>query len=206
MNYHILFAVVAGCIAIAVEGRYIYSIVRGITIPNFSGWFIIALSMWTIFFASLASGAGVSIYLIGVLAFLHSIEALLSLRYGVFRMTRFEQILIGCSLIGIALWLWTTTPIYALLINITIDSIGMTAIAYKLFRFPETEDSYAWGVSVLMYLIDVLAIQIWSIEDALFVMINVCTCGIVWLLTFRHMYLLQRVQIYFARFLHISIE
>jgi hypothetical protein len=206
MYYHTIFAIISASIAILVEGRYIYSIIRGITIPNFSGWFIIALSMWTIFFASLASGAGVSIYLIGVLAFLHSIEALLSIRYGVFRMTRFEKILIGFSLVGIVLWIWTTAPLYALLINIIIDSIGMTAIAYKLFRFPETEDSYAWWVSVFMYLIDVFAIQHWTLEDALFVLINVCTCGIVFLLTFRHMPMLKKIQVYFAQFLHISIK
>ena len=151
MNYHLLFAILAGCIAIFVEGRYIYSIIRGITIPNFSWWFIISLSMWVIFFASLFSGGGASIYLIGILASLHTIEAILSLRYGVFQMTSFEKVLIGCSLIGIVLWIFTDSPLYALLINILIDSIGMTAIAYKLFRFPETEDTYAWWVSVLMY-------------------------------------------------------
>ncbi|MBC7498545.1 hypothetical protein H7170_02775 [Candidatus Gracilibacteria bacterium] len=191
--------------AITVEGRYIYSILRGITIPNFSGWFIISLSMWVIFFASFFSGGGFSIYLIGVLAILHSIEAILSLRYGVFQMTRFEKILIGSSIVGIILWVFTASPLYALLINILIDSIGMTAIAYKLFRFPETEDTYAWGVSVLMYCIDIFAIEKWSISDSLFIVINVCTCGIVFLLTFRKMHLLKKAQLYFAQFLHIKI-
>lgn len=60
-------------------------------------------------------------------------------------------------------------------------------------------------MSVLMYLIDVVAIERWSISDALFIIINVCTCGIVFLLTFRKMHLLKKVQLYFAQFLHIKI-
>ncbi len=205
MNYHILFAILAGSIAIMVEWRYIYSILRGITIPNFSGWFIISLSMWVIFFASFFSGGGVSIYLIWVLAMLHTIEAILSLYYGLFQITRFEKILIASSILGIILWIFTDSPFYALFINILIDSIGMTAIAYKLFRFPETEDVYAWWLSIFMYCIDIFAIEKWSISDSLFIVINVCTCGIVFLLTFRKMSLLRKTQLYFAQFLHIKI-
>jgi hypothetical protein len=205
MDTHIIFAIISGLIAVLVEGRYIYSIIRGITIPNFSGWFIISLSMWVIFIASILSGAGASVYLIGVLATLHSIETILSLKYGVFRITRFEIFLIIVSVLGIILWIFTTYPLYALLINVTIDSIGMTAIAYKLFRFPETEDIYAWGASVLMYAIDIFAIEKWTIEDALFIVINVCTCGIIFLLSFRKMSLLKKIQTYFAQFLHLKI-
>lgn len=205
MDYHIVFAILAWIIAICVEWRYIYSILRGITIPNFSGWFIISLSMWVIFFASFFSWWGSSIYLIGILAFLHSIEALLALRYGVFQITRFEKILIAFSIMGIGLWVFTDSPLYALIINITIDSIGMTAIAYKLFRFPETEDTYAWWVSVLMYLVDMFAMERWSIVDSLFIVINICTCGLIFLLTFRKMHVLKKIQMYFAQFLHIKL-
>jgi hypothetical protein len=136
---------------------------------------------------------------------LHTIETILAIRYGIFQITRFEKILILSSIIGIILWIFTDSPLYALLINIVIDSIGMTAIAYKLFRFPETEDSYAWWVSVLMYGIDIFAIEKWSIADSLFILINVFTCGIIFLLTFRKMHLLKKVQLYFAQFLHIKI-
>jgi hypothetical protein len=101
-------------------------------------------SMAIIFFASIFSGVGESVYLVGVLVILHSIETFLAWKYGTFLVTKTEKILIAISLFGIALWLFTDTPLYALLINISIDSMGMTAIAYKLFRFPETEDVYAW--------------------------------------------------------------
>lgn len=205
MNYHLLFAILAWCIAIIVEGRYIYSILRGDTIPNFSWWFIITFSMAIIFFASIFSGVGESIYLVGVLVTLHTIETYLAWKYGTFLITKTEKILIAISLFGIALWAFTDTPLYALLINIAIDSIGMTAIAYKLFRFPETEDIYAWGWSVLMYSMNLFAIEHFTLVDSLFTLVNVVTCGTVFLLTFRKMHLLKKVQLYFAQFLHIKI-
>jgi hypothetical protein len=129
-----------------------------------------------LFFSSLASGAGHSIWLIGVLAFLHSIEAVLAYRYGVFRMTRFERSLIALAVLSLGLWYVTESPIFTILINTTIDSIGMISIAYKLFRFPETEDTYAWVVSALMYGIDILAVTQWNIENALFIVINFVEC------------------------------
>jgi hypothetical protein len=112
---------------------------------------------------------------------------------------------LAISLFGIGLWIFTDTPLYALMINIGIDSIGMTAIAYKLFRFPETEDIYAWWWSVLMYSMNLFTIEHFTLAESLFTIVNVITCGTVFLLSFRRQSLLKKIQIYFAQFLHIKI-
>ncbi len=200
-----IFAWIAIMIALVVEGRYIYTIITRRTIPNFTGWFIIALSMTFLFFSSLVSGAGHSVWLIGVLAWLHSIEAVLAYRYGVFRMTRFERSLIALAFVSLGLWYVTESPIFTILINTAIDSIGMISIAYKLFRFPGTEDTYAWVVSALMYGIDILAVTQWNIENALFIVINFVECWVIAILTFRHMHRVQRFQIYLAQLFHIQL-
>lgn len=198
-----IFAYISIIIALLVEGRYIYTILTWRTIPNFTGWFIISLSMSFLFVSSWASGATHSIWLIGVLACLHLIEAVLSLYYWVFRITRFERSLIFLACVSLGLWYVTDSPIYTILLNTSIDSMGMISIAYKLFRFPETEDSLAWGVSALMYGIDMLAVTHWNIENALFITLNFIECSVIALLTFRHMSRLEKLSFYLGRLFHI---
>jgi hypothetical protein len=200
-----IFAIIAVVIALAVESRYIYTIIMRRTVPNFTWWFIIALSMSFLFFSSLASWAGQSIWLIGVLACMHITEAWLALYYGVFRMTRFERSLIALAFLSLGLWYVTETPIYTILLNTAIDSLGMISIAYKLFRFPDTEDTIAWVVSALMYGIDMLAVTHWDIENALFITINFVECSIIALLTFRHMTRLEKLKFYLSQLFHIKL-
>jgi hypothetical protein len=200
-----IFAIIAVIIALAVESRYIYTIITRRTVPNFTGWFIIALSMSFLFFSSLTSGAWHSIWLIWVLAVLHIIEAWLALYYGVFRITRFERSLIALAFVSLVIWYVTDNPLYTILINTAIDTMGMISIAYKLFRFPETEDTIAWVVSALMYGIDMLAVTQWNTENALFITINFIECSIIAALTFRHMDRLQKIKFYLSQLFHIKL-
>ena len=200
-----IFALLASLIALAVEGRYIYTIIRRRTIPNFTGWFIIALSMTFVFFSSLSAWVGSTIWLIGTLAILHTIEAILSFFYGSFRMTRLDKALICIAFSSLALWYATNNPLYTLCINTLIDSCGMLAIAYKLFRFPETEDMIAWWISVLIYGLDILAIREWNFANSFFLVMNFIECGIIFLLTFRHMHILGKIRLQLALFFHIKI-
>lgn len=200
-----IFAISASIIAIWVEGRYMYSIITRKTVPNFTGWFIIALSMTFVFFSGIAWGAGSTMWLIGVLAILHTLEAILSLFYGHFRITRVEKWCIALAFFSLFLWYKLDNPVYATIINTLIDTLGMTSIAYKLFRFPETEDSLAWGISVLMYGIDILALKTWTIASALFISMNFIECLIIFLLTFRHRSFLVSLQLLLSRYFHSKI-
>ncbi len=200
-----LFALIASLIAIAVEWRYIYTIIMRRTIPNFTGWFIIALSMSFVFFSSLSAWAGSAIWLIGTLTILHTIEAILSLFYGSFRITRFEKWLIILAFLSLGIWYLSDNPLYTLIINTLIDSCGMLAISYKLFRFPDTEDRLAWAISALVYGIDLLAVTEWNIANTFFIIMNFIECSIIFLLTFRHMHILEKIRFRLALFLHVKL-
>lgn len=200
-----LFALIASLIAVAVESRYIYTIIMRHTIPNFTGWFIIALSMSFVFFSSVSAGAGSSIWLIGTLMILHTIEAILSYFYGSFRITRFEKWLILFAFLSLVLWHLTDNSLYTIVINTLIDSCGMIAISYKLFRFPDTEDRLAWWISVLIYGLDILAVTEWNIANSFFIIVNFIECSIIFLLTFRHMHILEKIRFRLALLFHIQL-
>ena len=200
-----ILALIASLLAVIVEGRYIYTILQRKTIPNFTGWFIIALSMSFVFFSSLSAGAWPTIWLIGTLTLMHTTEAILSIFYGSFRVTRFEKILIGIAFLSLFLWYYSKNPLYTIIINTLIDSCGMLAIAYKLFRFPETEDTIAWWVSVIIYWLDILAVTEWNIANSFFIVMNCIECSSIFFLTFRHMHILERIRFRLALFLHIKL-
>ena len=203
--YSHFFALLASLIALWVEGRYIYSIITRQTIPNFTGWFIIALSMTFVFFSGLAGGGGTTLWLIGTLAVLHTIEAILSLFYGHFRITFLEKGFIILAFLSLLIWYISDDPVYTTIMNTLIDTFEMTSIAYKLFRFPETEDPLAWWVSVVMYGVDILAIATWSIASAFFISMNFVECLIIFTLTFRHRNLLQSLKLSLSQYFHIKI-
>ncbi len=200
-----IFALVASSIAIAVEWRYIYMILQRRTVPNFTWWFIIALSMSFVFFSSLSAWTGSAIWLIGTLTILHTIEAILSLFYGSFRVTRFEQWLIFLAFLSLGIWYLSDNPLYTLIINTLIDTCGMLAISYKLFRFPDTEDRLAWGISILIYWLDMLAVTEWNFANIFFIGMNFIECSIIFLLTFRHMHILEKIGFRLALFFHIQL-
>lgn len=84
-------------------------------------------------------------------------------------------------------WSLTDVPLYVIIINTLVDAFGMLSIAYKVFRFPETEDTIAWVVSDLMYIINLFTISVWNLENALFTVVNVITGTLLVILTFRKM-------------------
>ena len=204
-SYHYLFASIAGIIAILVEARYIYTILTWKTIPNFSGWCIMSISMSCIFISSYFAWGWASIWLIGVLACLHIFEFIIAYFYGVFRFTKLDITLLTVAVLSMVLWYFTNSPTYVIVINTFVDALGMTLIGYKLYRFPETEDKIAWIMSDSVYFIDLFAIENFTIADSFFVIVNVCVWFIMVLLTFRKMTFFRRLYFHVCKFLHIKV-
>lgn len=203
-GYEIM-AFLASIIAVWVEGRYIYTILKRKTVPNFTGWLIMATSMTFVFFSSLSAGAEESIYLIGVLASLHIVEAILAYFYGKFHITKFEIGVLVVSCLSMIVWTLTDVPLYVIIINTLVDAFGMLSIAYKVFRFPETEDTLAWVVSDLMYIVNLFTISVWNIENALFTIVNVITGTLLVLLTFRKMTFFQKIYFHTMQFFRFKV-
>jgi len=161
--------------------------------------------MTFVFFSSLSAGAEESIYLIGVLASLHIIETILAYFYGKFYITKFEIGVLVISFLSMIIWTLTDVPLYTIIINTLVDAFGMLSIAYKVYRFPETEDTLAWVVSDLMYIVNLFTISVWSVENALFTIVNVITGTLLVLLTFRKMSFFQKIYFHTMQFFRLKI-
>ncbi len=179
-----LLPVVIG-IPLLVEGRYIYSILKGETKPSFVAFLIFTLEMTIVLFASYTLGAHDSLVLIGTFTVLHFITALLALKYGYVSFSKFNVLCLILSIFGLVVWFLTDNAWYALLIEIFVDIIGYLVLSRKLYICPDTEDSYAWGLSVLAYGLNLMLISTWIPEEYLFSLVNVFMCTIIFVLSLR---------------------
>ena len=176
---------IASGLALLAEGKYIVSIFRGKTKPNFSGWFIFTVSMGCVLASAYSLGARDSLPLIATFMSLHFIVALLSLKYGIVRFTRVDVSMLILSVVGLFLWWQTENAWYALILNILIDMFGYVTIATKLYRHPETEDKLAWMISALAYSLNLIGVTRWVPQEYLFSLSNVIWCSTILFLAFR---------------------
>lgn len=172
-------------LAILAEGIYIVSILQRKTKPSFSGWLLFFISMLCILVSSYALGARDSLYLIGTFATLNGVIALLALKYGFVRFSRMDIILFVLTFIGIVLWWRLSDPWYTLIISVLIDMFGFIVMAKKLYINPETENTWAWAMSVMAYGLNLYAIAYWVPQEYLFSLSNFFWCSVIVILTLR---------------------
>lgn len=177
--------VLAILIPILVEGRYIYSIIKGETYPSFVSYLIFSVEMSVVFFSSYALGARDSLWIIGTFTILHIITAIFAFRFGYVSFSRFNLLCLFSSFLGIALWILTNNPWYALGVQIAVDSLGYLVLARKLYLCPQTEDRITWGGSILAYCFNIVLISNWVPEEYLFSVMNVLWCGVIFMLSLR---------------------
>lgn len=172
-------------LALFAEGKYILSIFQGKTKPSFSGWLIFTVSMSCVLASAYALGARESLFLIATFTLLHAFVTILSLKYGIIEFTKTDVLLLILSAIGVMLWWQTSSPWYALILNVFIDAFGYIALVKKLYYKPGTEDGAAWALSIGAYSLNLFLISRWIPEEYLFSLSNVIWCSIIFLLALR---------------------
>lgn len=180
-----LLIISATVLAILAEGRYIISILQKKTKPSFSGWSLFFISMLCVFVSSYALGARDSLFLVGTFALLNAVIALLALKYGYVQFTRTDFVLFALTAVGLILWWQLADPWFTLIISVLIDMFGYIVMTKKLYHHPETEDRWAWGLSMVAYGLNLAAISHFVPQEYLLSLSNFFWCSVTLLLTFR---------------------
>lgn len=116
---------------------------------------------------------------------LHLITTVLAFQFRAFTITIFEKILLILVCFSIILWVITSNAWTALLINIFVDTLGFIAILYKLYLHPKTEETGAWTISFIAYIVNLYTINNWVPQEYLFTISNIFWIGLVCLLSLR---------------------
>ena len=172
-------------LAIIAELKYIHSVIKGTSKPNFSAWGIFTVSMILLLLSSYSLGARDSLYIVAIFTLLHFITTILAFRFRVFILTTFEKTLILLVIFSVIAWIFTKNAWTALLINIIVDTLGFISVAYKLYLHPKTEDTLAWSISFIAYGINLLTITRWVPQEYLFTITNMFWIGLISLLSLR---------------------
>lgn len=181
-------------LAIIAEFKYMHSVIKGQTKPNFSAWGIFTVSMILVLLSSYSLGARTSLYIVAIFTLLHLITTILAFQFRIFTLTFFEKILLSLVCLSIILWGSTDNAWTALLINIFVDSLGFVSILYKLYLHPETEDTSAWIISFIAYAINMYTIDSWVPQEYLFTASNIFWIGLISLLSLRKIPLSRKVE------------
>lgn len=163
----------------------IISMRKGITKPNLAGWVLYTVAMIMIVASSIALGAWQTVWLAVAYVIGQSTVIVISFKTGYFSFSKFDYACIAVSGIGLLLWLYTSNPLYALVLNVLVDLMGTLAIARKLYVNPGTEDTKAWMMSLSVATLNCFAIASFDLSNALYPIYLVFANTLIVLLSLR---------------------
>lgn len=158
---------------------YVRATLSGRAKPNRVTWFMWALAPLIAFAAELDQHVG----LIALMTFMTGFGPLLVLgasfanKNAYWKLTSFDYICGGLSLMGLALWMITKQGNTAILFAILADTMAAVPTIIKAYKNPGTEYPLAFGLAAISAVIALLSIQTWTFANwgfPLYILI-VCT-------------------------------
>lgn len=163
--------ILAGILSLVAFVPYIIAILRGKIKPNRASWWIWTVMGLVLGLSYYSSGANGTIwvpvsYFIGPL-----VTAILSIRYGEGGWTKFDRVCIFAACVSTIPWVILSLFFHSreaalptLIIGLCIDFAGAVPTIRKAYREPESEDRLAWSMFFLANILNVVAIDRWTLE------------------------------------------
>ena len=168
--------------------RYVWDVLKGKNRPNRVSWFMWTLAPMIAFASQIHQGVGPQAVLTFTAGFnpLLVVVATFISKKAMWKISRFDVMCGGMSLLGLVLWLSTNTPNVAILFSILADAAAAVPTVIKSFNDPDSESSTAFVTSIIAALLTLLTIHEWKFQNYAFsVYIAVICITISGLITFR---------------------
>lgn len=179
VDLHATAGLVAGIVALLAFVPYIASIIRGVTRPSLTSWFIWTLVGVMIVASYRASGATHTLWVAGSYVLGPLIVTLLSLRYGERGTTTLDWVCLTISVGSLIPWWLLRSAPSALALNILADVLGAVPTIRKSWMAPESEDRLAWLIAFLANCINLLAVAEWTPRIYAYPLYAFATTGVV---------------------------
>jgi len=145
---------------------YVIATVRGEAKPNRVTWFIWALAPLIAFAAQVKQGVGIQSLLTFMVGFGPLMVFLASFvnKKAEWKLGHLDYICGGLSIIGLVLWQLTGVGNLAISFSILSDGLAGVPTIVKSYRFPETENHWAYTAAWISAFITLLTIEKWNFE------------------------------------------
>ena len=174
------FAVIGSVLASMGGIYYAYLTFKGRVKPNKVTWFFWGAFPMIAFAAQLSQGVGLiawATFVAGAPPVLVLIGSFFS-KEAYWQTRRIDYGFAAAGFLSIIAWQVTLIPDIALTCALLADFLVALPTLIKAYRFPETENGIAYGVSAFGFLIAVLAVPEWTYRNAAFVvylfLLNLC--------------------------------
>jgi hypothetical protein len=166
------------------SGNYSYAVLRGRAKPNRVTWVLWALAPLIAFAAEIHAGVGLQ----SLLTFMSGFGPLLVVvasffsHKAVWKLTKFDYVCGGLSILGLALWLITRHGDIAIIFAIMADGLaGLPTIA-KSFTNPDSESPLVFMLGAVCGALTLLTVKDWTIANAAFATYIMLVCIVLVLL------------------------
>ncbi len=160
--------ILAGGFTLGANVPYIIGIFRGNTKPNIVTWwlwFAVGTILATTYYAT-GSKAGIGLTFGAITG--QAVIAILSLRYGVRKITPLDIVCLFGALCAATLWYVTASPYLPHVFIVMIDFFAWVPTFRKTLRHPATEDLWAWVIWFIAAVFTLLNIQEWNLYNVLY--------------------------------------
>jgi hypothetical protein len=168
LNWHAIVGMASGIVLLLGNIPYIISIRRGDTRPNRVTW-----GIWTtiglILLASYqAIGATNTLWLLIAQVISQFVITFYAFKYSQGRWQRLDRICIAGAGLSLLLWWRSGSPVVAILMNTTMDLLGAIPTINKIYHDPNSEDLRFWVMSFVATVLNLLAIENFSLSFIVF--------------------------------------
>ncbi len=164
----LLIGYVAGAIALLQAVPYLISIIRGHTKPERATYAIWSLVNVLTMASYIAAGARTTIWVGLAFTTTSIVVFLLSFKFGMGGLNKFDAFCLGLAAVGIVIWLTTSDPALALYFYIGVKALGYLPTLKKVYYYPKTENTLSWIMVASASVLNLFAITSWTPQIALF--------------------------------------
>ncbi len=161
---------IAISVLIVIYANIVYSIaiLKGEARPHRTTRFVVLLIELLTVSTLYAQGNTTAIYLSGIYTICSLVLFGLSIKYGMGGWEKSDLICLGIAVLGIVMWKLTNNPFLGLCFSILADFAGCVPALIKTYKHPETEVWTFYGIGLLAIVINMMAIEHWTISEVIY--------------------------------------
>lgn len=167
------------------DGMYIVSILKGVTKPSRSSFWVWTLVQGMTAASYFASGGGYAVTLSAAYAVGFLLIAFLSLHHGSGHWERLDTVTILAAVAVMVIWALTGQAVLALMLLLFTDAIGAVPTLKKAWLRPTEESRPAWVLTCLATVVTIFSVQGWQWADKAYLLYMLLVNGSITILLLR---------------------